>query len=269
MIRLKGFAATYGELWFGEEPPRDPGVDILRYRCRAAPIAGVRCTPFLSQVTDLAIGEDEISGQFNRDCRYKVRRAESKDELHAEFIADPQSRLDEFRAFFDTFARQKAHEQCDLQWLRAACDAGQLVFTIASRHGEALVWHAYATAGTAAWLQYTGSCFRDRENDYRALVGRANRWLHWKDMLQLRKLGFVRYDWGGLFEDEAATEHAGINDFKKSFGGRVERTYDCIVPVTLRGRIYLPLRDAWRKWRMPSSGPAETAPGVAPRTTRA
>ena len=64
-------------------------------------------------------------------------------------------------------------------------------------------------------------------------------------MLQFRKLGVVRYDWGGLFEDEAATEHAGINNFKNSFGGRVERTYDCTVPVTLRGRIYLPLRDAW------------------------
>jgi len=115
MIRIKGSAATYGDLWFSEEPPRDPGVDILRYRCRSAPIARARCVPFLSLVTDLALGEDEISGQFNRDCRYKVRRADAKDELHWEFIADPQSRLEEFRAFFDTFARQKAHEHCDTQ----------------------------------------------------------------------------------------------------------------------------------------------------------
>jgi hypothetical protein len=269
MIRIKGSAATYGDLWFGEALPRDPGVDIARYRCRAAPIARARCVPFLSLVTDLAGDEDAISGQFNRDCRYKVRRADSKDELLSEFITAPRSRLEEFRAFFDTFARQKAHEPCDPQWLRAACDADQLVFTIASRRGEALVWHAYATAGNATWLQYTGSCYRDRENDYRALVGRANRWLHWKDMLRFKELGVTRYDWGGLFEDELAPDRAGINDFKKSFGGRVERTYDCTVPVTLRGRIYLPLRDAWRKWKRPSSGPGDTAPGVAPRTTRA
>jgi hypothetical protein len=249
VIRIAGRGANYGDLWFGEEPPRDPGVDILRYRCRAAPIARARCVPFLSLVLDLAVGEDEISSLFNRDCRYKVRRAETKDELQWEFIADPRGRLDDFRDFFDTFARQKAHETCDRQWLRAACDAGQLVLTMASQRGEALVWHAYATAGKAAWLQYTGSCFRDRENDYRALVGRANRWLHWKDMLQFRTLDFVRYDWGGLFEDDAATGHAGVNDFKKSFGGRVERTYNCTVPVTLRGRIYLPLRDAWHRRR--------------------
>lgn len=269
MIRIRGSAATYGELWFGEAPPRDPGVDILRYRCRQAPVAGERCTPFLSLVTDLAAAEVALVGEFGKVCRYQVRRADAKDELTWEFIADPESRLEEFRAFFDTFARQKAHETCDGQWLRAACDAGQLVLTRASRQGETLVWHAYGSAGNAAWLQYSGSCFRDRETDYRALVGRANRWLHWKDMLQFRKLGVVRYDWGGLFEEEAATEHAGINNFKRSFGGRAERTYDCTVPVTLRGRIYLPLRDAWRKWKRPSSGPGDTAPGVAPRTTRA
>lgn len=249
MIRIKGSGAIYGDVWFDEEPPRDPGVDIVRYRCRHAPIADTRCAPFLSMVTDLCVAADAIAGQFGKDCRYKVRRADTKDGLLTEFIMQPQDRLDEFVAFFDTFARQKAYERCDQRWLRAACEAGQLVLTTASRQGEALVWHAYVNAGNVARLQYTCSCFRERENDYRALVGRANRWLHWQDMLQFKQLGMGRYDWGGLFEDESAPDRAGINEFKKSFGGRTERTYDCTVPVTLKGRIYLPLRDAWRNRR--------------------
>ena len=65
-------------------------------------------------------------------------------------------------------------------------------------------------------------------------------------MLGFKEMGMVRYDWGGLFEDESTPERAGINGFKRSFGGRIERTYNCLVPVTLRGRLYLPLRDAWR-----------------------
>src|SRR5256885_12845011 len=150
-----------------------------------------------------------------------------------EFITDPESRLDEFQAFYDAFAAQKSVAPCYRQWLLAACKARQLVLTSASRNGEALVWHAYLTSGKAAWLQYTGSCFRNKENDYRALVGRANRWLHWKEMLQFKEMGITRYDWGGVFEDESVPENAGINKFKKDFGGQQVRTYDYALPVTL------------------------------------
>src|SRR5260221_12828816 len=198
-------------------------------------------------VTDLSAGPDAIAEKFGKDCRYKIRRAETKDGLRMEFITDPESRLDEFSAFFDAFARQRSQCPCDRKCLLAACNARQLVLTSASQNGEALVWHAYLTSGRAAWLQYTGSCFRNKENDYRALVGRANRWLHWREMLQFKEMGIKRYDWGGLFEDESIPENAGINRFKKDFGGQQLRTYDCTVPVTLKGRIWLPLRDVWRR----------------------
>jgi len=247
MIYINGRGAVYGEVWYDEEPRGDSGVDIVLYRQRAAPITNARYTPFLSLVTDLSVDEDAITGKFRKETRDEIRRAETRDGLHMEFIIDPGSRLDEFRAFYDAFARQKSLEPSDHQWLLAACKARQLALTSASQNGEALVWHAYVVLGNAVRFQYSGSCFRNREGNYRALVGRANRWLHWRDMLQLKEMGITRYDWGGLFEDESVPEHAGINAFKKSFGGRAERTYDCTVPVTLRGRIYLPLRDAWRR----------------------
>ncbi|MEO8156423.1 MAG: hypothetical protein ABI648_01410 [Betaproteobacteria bacterium] len=262
MIRIEGTGAIYGEVWYDEEPPRNSGVDIVRYRCRHAAIANARHSPFLSLVTDLCAEANAIADQFGKDCRYKVRRADTKDELDTEFILEPENRLDEFGEFFDTFARQKGHEACDRQWLRAACKARQLVLTTATRHGEALVWHAYVIAGNSTWLQYTGSCFRNRESDYRALVGRANRWLHWKDMLRFKELGMLRYDWGGMFEDESTPDRAGINEFKRTFGGRLARTYDCTVPVTLKGRIYLPLRDAWRSRKTILPGRKEVAAGA-------
>lgn len=246
MIRIRGKAATYGDVWFDEEPPREPGVDIIRYYCRHAPIANARSTAVLSMVTDLSASEDAIADSFNKDCRYKIRRADIKDGLAMEWITNPGPRLEEFREFFDAFARQKAHEPCDRKWLHAAAKAHQLVLTAALRDGEALVWHAYLISGKAAWLRHSGSCFRDKENDYRALVGRANRWLHWQDVLRFKEMGMERYDWGGLFEDESTPERAGINMFKRSFGGRIERTYNCLVPVTLKGQLYLPLRDVWR-----------------------
>jgi lipid II:glycine glycyltransferase (peptidoglycan interpeptide bridge formation enzyme) len=247
MIRIEGRGALYGEVWYDEEPPRDCGVDIVLYRQRDAPIADARSNPFLSLVTDLSGTEDAIAEKFGRDCRYEIRRAETKDGLRMEFIPEPESRLDEFRAFYDSFARQKSLEPSDHRWLAAACKARQLALTLASQNGDALVWHAYVIGEKAARLQYSGSCFRDRQSDYRALVGRANRWLHWQDMLRFKEIGIKRYDWGGLFEDESLPERAGINKFKRGFGGQQERTYDCTVAVTIRGRIYIPLRDAWRR----------------------
>jgi hypothetical protein len=247
MIRIDGRGAVYGEVWFEEEPLPDPGVDIVLYRQRHAPVPGARMTPFLSLLTDLTEERDAIANRFNETCRYQVRRADTKDGLTGDFITDPEGRLEEFCAFYDAFAQQKSLAPCDRQWLAAACKARELALASASRDGEALVWHAYVMSGKTAQLQYTGSCFRNHDKAYRALVGRANRWLHWKCLLWFKESGMSRYDWGGLFEDESVPERAGINEFKRTFGGRPERTFICTVPVTLRGRIYVPLREAWRR----------------------
>src|SRR5262252_4492827 len=150
MLRIAGRSAVYGELWFDEELPREPAVDIVLYRQREAPVAGAQAAPFLTMVTDLSPEPGAIAEKFGKDCRYKIRRADARDGLHMEFITEPESRLEEFRAFFDAFAEQKAFWRCDQRWLRAACNARQLVLTSASQEGEALVWHAYLISGNAA-----------------------------------------------------------------------------------------------------------------------
>lgn len=247
MIRIKGRGAVYGEFWHDEEPVGDPGVDIAMYRHRSAPIEGARTVPVLSLVHDLSIEPDAILSQFDKDCRNLVRRADGKDSLEMAFFAEPEPELERFRAFYDAFASEKGLDPCYWQWVVAACEARQLALTSASMNGEALVWHAYLLSGTTAQLEYSASCFRNKAQDYRSLVGRANRWLHWKDLLRFKEMGFGRYDFGGLFEDESAPERAGINHFKKEFGGRPERLYDCTLPVTGIGRIWLPLREAWQR----------------------
>ncbi len=259
MIRIKGRGAVYGEVWYDEEPSPDSGVDIVQYRFRNEPVADARVTPLLSMVTDLTADEEAIAGRFGKDCRYKIRRAEGKDGLRTEFTAEPESRLDEFAEFFDAFARQKGHSPCDRHWLRAACAAGELALSAAYRGEEALVWHAHVLCSASAGLQYTASHFRGQDSDFRALIGRANRWLHWKDMQRFKSMGIRRYDWGGLFEDESTPEREGINRFKRDFGGEQIRVYECTVPASLKGRLYLPLRDAWRRHHYARPGAASGA----------
>src|SRR5262249_59999119 len=109
---------------------------------------------------------------------------------------------------------------------------------------EQLVWHAYVCIGAADCLIYSASWFRGKDSRYRSLVGRANRWLHWQDMLRFKRAGVHCYDWGGMFRDESTADRAGINQFKRMFGGRTMQNYDWTVPVNAAGRILLTLRDA-------------------------
>src|SRR5262249_51845977 len=153
--------------------------------------------------TDLTGDADAIAADFDTTCRYQIRRAGKADGLAIEYIDEPENRLEEFRAFYDAFAMQKSIWLADMEWLVAGSRARQLALTMASRAGEPLVWHAYVLCGASAGLQYTCSCYRGRDRDYRSRVARANRWLHWRDMLELKARGIERYDWGGLFPDES------------------------------------------------------------------
>lgn len=242
MIRIDGRIARYGEVWFDERVPGDLGVDIVMVRQRPEPISSRKCTPFLTLVNDLALDEDALMAGLGHTNRYQIKRAASKDGLQADFLVDPRPRLEEFCAFYDAFARQKALEPCYRRGLYAACDAGQLVLTCASRDHNGLVWHAYVTYGDTAALFHSASHFRATEKADRAFFARANRWLHWRDMLGFKQAGLRHYDWGGLFEDESVPGHAGINNFKREFGGRSRCTYNCTFAVTTRGRAYLAVR---------------------------
>jgi hypothetical protein len=246
LIRWRGRGALlYGELWFDEEA-LDDEVDVLLYRRRRRRPGRAAGRPPL--VTALDVDEDAIATRFDETCGYQCgARRSATAAAHAS--ADPAGDLARFRAFFDAFAAQKSLAPSDGAWLAAACAARQLALLAAIKDGEALVWHAYLRSAATAGLHHSASWFRQGDGAYRALVGRANRWLHWRAMLWFRDAGMRGYDWGGVFDDESTPERAGINRFKRSFGGTPEQRYDCTVPRSVRGRMLVPLRDAWRRCR--------------------
>ena len=238
MITIKGRFATYGEVWFDEEPPAAPGVDVLTFRGRPAPHGLPDSVPFSSLVHDLTLDESSLFARFDSTARYEVRRAQSRDGLTAALITDPRGELDAFCAFYDEFAKQKGLEPAYRRGLEAMCDAGHLVLSTASRNGERIVWHAYVTDGATAALLHSASHFRGTASAKRTLVSRANRWLHWRDMLAFKALGVATYDWGGLFEDESVPAQASVNRFKRCFGGTPHRAYTGVAPLTIKGRAY-------------------------------
>ena len=99
----------------------------------------------------------------------------------------------------------------------------------------------YITDGFRARLLYSASHFRSYDKNYRALIGRANRFLHWEDMVHLKKYGMSIYDMGGI----GANSIAG---FKKGFGGTEVTEYGRYEPRTLLGKLSLRyLQRVWSK----------------------
>jgi len=74
--------------------------------------------------------------------------------------------------FYDAFRRAKIPTWLTPSMVLAACKAGQLVLTSASRNGEALVWHRLPHDRKSRVVQYNGLCFRTRTTTTRALSGR-------------------------------------------------------------------------------------------------
>jgi hypothetical protein len=244
MIQIDGRVATYGEIWLSEQLPPFPDVDVLVVRNRPDPVDGQPCDTSLTLVSDLTLDTAALGRRIARGTRYEIRRAASSDRLEARFLTNPQAHLEAFFDFYDAFAREKSLNPAYRRGLAAACAARQLVLTSAARDGRVLVWHAYVVYGNTTTLLHSASQLRGLDNAGRALVGRANRWLHWTDMKRFQQEGLARYDWGGLFHDETDPHQAQVNRFKRQFGGTAQSTYSCTLPLTMKGRTVLAACDA-------------------------
>ena len=69
----------------------------------------------------------------------------------------------------------------------------------------------------------SASLFRDLDKPKQAVVGRANRFLHFQDMIHFRNEGLHQYDFGGyhLPSEQVSQDLRQVSDFKASFGGRL------------------------------------------------
>jgi hypothetical protein len=246
MIRTRGKLVQYGEVWFDENPDPPPP-DIMIYRQRSVPLPNAQCSPFASLVTSLSLNEQLLWERIDKNCRYDIRRAE-KDGAVCTLETNPSATtIAAFEMFYGEFAADKSLEQLNAKWLRAAAAAGQLFLSLARFDGEVLVWHSHIVAGPVVRLLHSCSLPRDSDSRKRQLVGRANRLLHWHDIREFRRLGFRVHDWGGMFADESVAAQKKINDFKREFGGDERGYFDCTVCLTTLGRMYHPMRSAWRK----------------------
>ena len=201
--------------------------------------------PFRTSVIDLTKPLDHISAQLSKSTRYKINRAEREGIIPrlVEHPSEQEALL--YAQYYDSFASQKGLPKSNITKLRALCRASALILSSSSDgEGNLLVAHAYVKDPSTgrARLLYSASQFRTLgDSSDRNKIGRANRLLHWYEILTLKQMGFQLYDLGGLSEDSTDKEKADVARFKLEFGGTPIIEYTGIVPKTYFGRALLSL----------------------------
>jgi hypothetical protein len=106
-------------------------------------------------------------------------------------------------------------------------------------NGNVLVYHAYYRDSRRASQLELPSLYRSfTDSARRNFCGRANRYLTWKNVLRYRALGLKSFDFGG-WHLGGDPDLLNINEFKRGFGGKIVREYQCEQFLTLKGRIVL------------------------------
>ena len=237
MIIYRKALLRIAETWFDEEA-HGARVDIVRRLQHPTPIAEAKCTPFHTILMDLKDDPDLLFAKMKRETRYEIRRAGEKDGLtHEVWITADCGCLAQFLSFYDECVILNGLPKIKGVRLQKLAEAGSLSLSLV--RGEAVVpfvWHAYYCAGRRVRLLHSASFGRDLDGSSKSLLGRANRYHHWKDVLTFRAQGIQIYDFGGWYDGHSDPKRLSINKFKEGFGGQIVLNYNCVQGLTRIGK---------------------------------
>ena len=179
-------------------------------------------------LTDLTQAESDLLGVCDSTTRYEIRRA-FKDGVECKYfsseaILEGSSVIDQFETEYSQMHKDKGMMHTSAKpYLQQLAWAKALTITTASIDDQVVAYHTYVQGDGVARLLHSVSTFREvKSNSDRNAIARANRLLHYKDMLLFKREGYRIYDWGGYSERE---DVASISSFKKGFGGKLAPSY--------------------------------------------
>lgn len=190
-------------------------------------------TPFTTLEIDLEQSVEEIFSQFSKPVRNAIRQAERNG-----VVCNYAVEVEEFLAFFNAFARAKGIPELDLRYLNEF--DGKLFISTAIMDGVVCSAHCYildfemkyATLFRSASVRVLVDDISGNE------IGKANKFLHFKDIQFLKQVGMRTYGFGGYSPLTKNDGKDGVNKFKSSFGGEVKYNLRCqTIPFFLARQI--------------------------------
>lgn len=255
-IQWKKYGFTLNEMYGAEkDTPNLPKADLHAYFQQQEPMQHHHRFTLHKQVLTLCIdlqqSEENLRKDMNRTTRYQLNKG-ARDNLKVEHLDSPTIQdINNFEAFFNPFAEEKSIELCRTDKLKSLCNQGKLIISnVYHPDGRKMASHLYIATGVRAIMLYSCSG-RFANADIPGLeIGRANRFLHWQDMLYFKAKGYDYYDFLGLSIDPGDESQQNVNKFKKGFGGFEIIEYQSFIPQNLRGTLLaIALKLMWRKQR--------------------
>ena len=163
---------------------------------------------------DLTKSEDELLQDCKSNTRNEVRRA-----IREEFFFEPVESKEQFVDFYNKFAGEKNIERICISHLNKYGE--HIVFYQSGKNGVIMTMHATMIDPDSKFtmLLYSASVRLEQGVDKKD-VGFSNRFLHYREFVEFKKLGYETYDFSGVciyLNDKA---RYSIGQFKSSFGGK-------------------------------------------------
>ena len=167
----------------------------------------------------ISLISEDYSDKFEKNTNYEIRRA-----VKEGISCETSTNIDEFILFYNNFTKDKG---LNYKISNSEIDVyiNSLILTYAKNDKEPLVYHSYLLDRKLKRVRLLHSASKiynsNETNSEKALIGRANRLLHLKDMNYFEKNDFETYDFGGYAYNTNDRSLQGINNFKDSFGGEL------------------------------------------------
>jgi hypothetical protein len=239
---------TIAEIWYNEKEEYNHKIDLIKYNYIKNPHPNaIQKKTAATPLIDLTMDEDEIFNRIRKSAKYHIKRASDRDEIVTETFFSigecNNNKISQYIEYFNQYARTKNKKLLDKREFYPYLQYKTFCIRWAKdNENKILAMHSYVVSDNRARLYQ--SCSHFRESNDTAItnkIARANRLLHWDDILFFKEIGLSLYDLGGwhLGSDK---ERLAINYFKEAFGGFINTEYSYIVPLTLRGRTATFLR---------------------------
>lgn len=238
IVFTKGKVLSRCQIWF-EEHDEIPSItgsqyDVMIINGNRREISGksISSEKQKTLISDLDVDIENLKLKMTKTIRNEINRAEREEVkcsfYEAESIIEKKEMLDSFSEMYSAMYAQKnmkkvlrKSELIELAERKCIMISSALVDT------TPVVFHSYIFDKDNCRLLHSCSVFRNINSDKNA-VGRANKYLHYRDMCWFKKRGVRYYDWGGVHSFD---EPNGIDKFKIAFGGdKIEYyniTYRC------------------------------------------
>jgi hypothetical protein len=265
MYTCKSRYLTRAEVWYNDQPGDARSVDWIFYQQRSSPFPGPSWKYFHTYAIDLTQSAEQLLKRLNEDTAYKIRRGRDRDKIVCEECdAGDPAVLNQFEEMYNQFAAVKGLSPLDRARMNAMAAAGSLDLSVAKDpQGNVLVYHAnYRDHERATELHLPSLYRKASESATRNLIGRANRYLTWSDMLRYKEQGLKSFDFGGWYVGTTDQALLRINEFKRGFGGQVVREYEGEQILSLKGWVVLNVAKLLKRIKLFPSGSRSAPPPV-------